>query len=63
MYFSSCQKQRLVRSGLNEVGVNVVLVTQGQSLESIEWLFAKPWSKRVNVFYYIRYIQSDVDRQ
>ena len=28
---------------------------QGRSLESIQWLFSEPWSRRVNVFYYIRY--------
>ena len=36
--------------------LNLALVLQGQSLESIEHLFAKPWSRRVNVLYYIRYI-------
>ena len=27
---------------------------QGQSLESIERLFAMPWSKRVDILYYLR---------
>lgn len=27
---------------------------QGQSLESIEQLFAMPWSKRVDILYYLR---------
>ena len=35
-----------------------VSLAQGQSLESIECLFDKPWIKRVNIIYYIRYITS-----
>ena len=40
------------------IQLNLMLLyfVQGHSLESIDDLFSKPWSKRANIFYYLKYI-------
>ena len=35
----------------------IISPMQGESLERIEELFSKPWLQRINLPYYLRYIQ------